>query len=47
MNVTESVHTVNVLPTARQSGAATPDSPCNRTGPFGVVITWLRKDWTG
>jgi hypothetical protein len=19
----------------------------NRTGPFGVVITWLGKDWTG
>lgn len=27
--------------------AATPDSPGNRTGPFGVVITWLEKDWTG
>jgi hypothetical protein len=27
--------------------AATPDSPCNLTGPFGVVITWLGKDWTG
>jgi len=29
------------------SQAATPDSPCNRTGPFGVVITWLGKHWTG
>jgi hypothetical protein len=29
------------------SQAATPDSPCNRTGPFGVVVTWLGKDWTG
>lgn len=29
------------------SRAATPDSPCNRTGPFGVVITRLEKDWTG
>ncbi|XVQ15676.1 hypothetical protein ACQP1W_25075 [Spirillospora sp. CA-255316] len=22
-------------------------SPSNRTNPFGVVITWLEKDWTG
>jgi len=25
------------------SRAATPDSPCNRTGQFGVVITWLER----
>jgi hypothetical protein len=31
----------------RDQPGATPDSPCNRTGPFGVVITWLGKDWTG
>ncbi|MEU2736043.1 hypothetical protein ABZ656_11575 [Streptomyces sp. NPDC007095] len=31
----------------RTSQAATPYSPCNRTGPFGAVITWPGKDWTG
>jgi len=35
-----------IRPSTGTSRAATPDSPCNRTGQFGVVITWLGKDWT-
>jgi hypothetical protein len=40
-------------PTARRGKnshglvVANPDQHRRRTGPFGVVITWLGKDWTG